>query len=234
MRSYVFLGLLLISAVTLFGGWIAPAKEDAPSSYEAIDRSVITKYMSLFSNEEILFRKGNYLSLRNSARHTVDILTAGTILFFRTDQGHYGKMKLTGYVADYARTEKIIRAFCDIPVFLFTTYRADGSILISGSKPDVIEEGEDFSNCCTLKGVEDPDSVFLLESLDLGSWDYPERPGNGSFMWFHFDFDTNETSINPEKFPKSFTGADLYNIKTETYSRLIPKNGAVFLVVYQP
>jgi len=192
------------------------------------------KYASLLSEGEITYRKGNYLSLRNGTGYTTNILIPGTILLYQTNQGHYGKMKLTGYVTDYARTEKIIRAFCDVPVFLFTTYRPDGSILISGSKPDVIEEGEGFSNCCTLKGVEDPDSVFLLESLDLGSWDYPERPGNGSFMWFHFDFDTNETSINPEKFPKSFTGADLYNIKTETYSRLIPKNGAVFLVVYQP
>ena len=234
MKICVCFSLFILNLSTLIGGWITPEQGDVPNSYEMIGRSVIARYASQLSYGDIPFRKGNNLSLRNRAGYTTDVLPPGTIILYQTDQGHYGKMKLTGYATDYARTEKGFRAYCDVPIFLFTTYLTDGSILISGSKPSVIEEGKAFDNCCTLKGVIDPDSVFLLESLDLRSWDYAERSADGSFMWFHFDFDTNETSINPEKFPNDFSGADLYNIKTERYSRFIPKNGARFLVVYRP
>jgi len=230
----MFIVLVIITVASLMGGWIPPYKGNPPSTFETIDLSVITRYESLFSSAEIPFRNGYYLSLKNGVGYATDILVPGTILVYQTDQGNLGKMKITGYAIDYASTELGYSAFCDVPVFLFTTYRTDGSILISGSKPHVLEEGAKFSHCCTLKGVEDPDRVSLLETLDLGSWDYTERPEEGSFMWFHFDFDTNETSINPNKFPDDFKGADLYNIKTERYSRFSPKNGARFLVVYQP
>ncbi len=233
MKIVMFSTFIVFFCALACAGWVVPVSGATPESYEAIMRSDILRYESLLTTRKIEYRSGYYASLSSGIGQSTEVLKPGTIILYRTNQNHYGKMKIMGYANDYARGDAPVPVFCDVPFFLFTTYDENGEIFSTGSRPSV-HEPESDSNCCALKGVEEVENILILETINLKKFDYAERPGNGSYMWFHFDFDTNETSVLPVENPPDFPGADLFNVKKERYSRFTPINGARFLVVYQP
>jgi hypothetical protein len=181
----------------------------------------------------VTYRSGYYSSLWQNIGSSEDIIDKGSIILYKTGNGLYGKLKIIGYAYDYAWSNAVGQMFCDVPIILFTTFNEDGSVYKSSGHPDIPEQSVRFYNDRPLQGV-----MNLSGPIPLGTeakyWDYPERPDNASFMWFYFDLDTNQTAFYNSSEGWIFDGADLYNRKTATTSKLYARNGAKFLVVYKP
>ncbi|HPE69601.1 MAG TPA: hypothetical protein P5560_05245 [Thermotogota bacterium] len=222
---------LLFSLVPLltFGDWAPPPAPSSGPSYEEITREDIVRYQSSLTDAPITYRKGKYTSLMDHAGHFDDVLKPGTIIFFQTDEGRYGKMIILAYSVAHGLSRYFGYQYFDIPFFLFTVYNDDGSIFgqqteappltfIPQSREGFIVYPSRRVTAWVLFGM----GMFLL----FPSQDNP--PPGTAVMLLYFDFDTNSADF------QSFSGADVYNLKDEYKSRFYPKNGAKMFVVYKP
>jgi len=233
MKAFISLFAVLVFSVSVnLGGWVIPVGVQRPASYEAIDRKTISEFETNMNNGPITYRSGHYTSLMNYSGGFSDILKPGTILVYKTNAGNYGKMWITGYAFYHAWSKISNYKFCDVPFFVFTTYSEEGSILVSGGLPIILDGEVRVVRKTPLYGIGPLPNYFWM--LDLRYADYPERPEGSCFMWFNFDFDTKQTGFFKNYNGVEFSGADLYNEKNETKSRFFPSNGAVFTVIYKP
>jgi hypothetical protein len=214
-----------------FCGWVLPPDLKVPANYETINKATIAKYEGQMNSGPITYRTGHYTSLFEYSGNFINILEPGTIVLYKTAEGNYGKLRIAGYAYYHAWSKVRGYLYCDVPFFYFTTYRPDGTELISGGYPFILDTECPTSYRGPLYGLA-PSSPFL--TFNFQKADYPERPQGASFMWFYFDFDTNYTGFFDVYGTWKFEGIDIYNEKTENNSRFYPRNGAKFLIVYRP
>jgi len=233
MKAFVtFIAVSVFSVSVLLGGWIIPYGVQRPASYEAIDRETVTEFETNMSNGPITYRSGHYTSLKDYSGEFTDILKPGSIILYKTNAGNYGKMMITGYAYYHAWSKVSSYKFCDVPFYVFTTFSEDGSILVSGGFPVILDGEVRVVGKTLLYGIGPLRNFFWM--LDLRQADYPERPEGSCFMWFNFDFDTKQTGFFKNYNGVEFSGSDVYNEKSETKSRFFPSNGAIFRLIYKP
>jgi len=232
MKVSIIVISLLFVFTSGFSGWILPSGVKEPQSYESIDRKKIVEFNTAMTNARITYRSGHYTSLMQYSGSFSDTLVAGTIIVYKTSSGNYGKMKITGYAQYHAWSKVMNYQYCDVPFFVFTTYLEEGSPLVSGGYPIILDSYVRANGYDPLQGIGP--ITYWAWKVDLRSADYYERPQGSSFMWFYFDFDTNQTGFYNNYNGVQFSGADLHNEKNETKSRFSPINGAIFAVVYKP
>ncbi|HNW47744.1 MAG TPA: hypothetical protein PLN20_06235 [Thermotogota bacterium] len=232
MKTAVIVCASLIFTISVvLGGWILLPGVPRPASYETINRKTILLFEEVLSESPITYRSGHYTSLMQYSGSFSDILKPGAIILYKTNAGNYGKMKITGYAYYHAWSKAQNYQYCDVPFFEFTTYDDSGSVLVTGGFPIILDSIVRVVDQSPLWGIGPVGPHFLR---DLRYANYRERPPDSCFMWFYFDFDTKQTGFFSDYDGIPFTGADVHNVKTETRSRFIPTQGALFAVIYKP